>query len=126
MARAEFRRDLISALDVVQLASADILLFDFESVGLQVPDPGSATASARILIDRYGSRERRRLSLRSCKHRQNAQDDKRAQEESGFTCHRSSNRNANNLAPLTLTQKLALLYPSLHHRWEADLEQKRI
>jgi hypothetical protein len=72
MARAEFYRDVVSNFDVVQLASTDILFFDLEPVRLKVPDPGSATASARVLIDGYGTRERRRLSLRACDQRENA------------------------------------------------------
>ena len=69
--------------DFVQLASADILFFDFEPVRLQVPDPGSATASAWVLIDGYAARERRRLSLRACDHRENAED-KRPQKKTGL------------------------------------------
>ena len=71
MARAEFHRDVISDFDFVQLASTDILFLDFEPIRLQGPDPGSAAASARVLIDRYGPRERRRLSLRACNQREN-------------------------------------------------------
>jgi hypothetical protein len=72
MARTEFHRDVISDFDLVQLASTDILFFDFEPVRLQVPDPGSAAASAWVLIHGYGARERRRLSLRACDQRENA------------------------------------------------------
>lgn len=72
MARAEFHRDVMSNFDFIQLASTDILFFDSEPVRLQVPDPGSATASAWVLVDGYGARERRCLSLGACGERENA------------------------------------------------------
>jgi hypothetical protein len=46
-----------------QFPAPDVFPFNFETVDLQVPDPGTATASAGFLIDRYGARIGRRLGV---------------------------------------------------------------
>jgi hypothetical protein len=53
MAGTQLLRDVVFHFDIDQFPAPDVFPFDFEPVGLQVPDPGTATTSASFLIDRY-------------------------------------------------------------------------
>ena len=78
--RIELFRYLVFNFYIDELLTADVLLVNLKAIRLQVPDPRRTAASARILINSYGSSRRFRLRIaRRAAHEQREEQAGKAQ-----------------------------------------------